>query len=220
LILWQDFYQKGLNLLIFIIKLPIKSIKNLDNSYTINNRGVFFMTRNIKILDRQFVPAGTLIIEQGSIGNRAFMVESGGVEVFIKDENGNEMILSELGTGAMVGEMAALSDGRRSASVRTKQDCVLISIPAHDLHSSMKASDSLYKRLISMIMARMKDTNMMLLHKEQQLADSEKASRLNLENVAAYLSSKQDKLQKQLIPILGQAKAAWEQFQPGDFRKD
>jgi len=178
------------------------------------------MTRNIKILDRQFVPSGTLIIEQGTMGNRAFMIESGDVEVFMKDENGNEMTLSTLGPGAMVGEMAALSDGLRSASVRTKGDCVLISIPAHDLHSSMKASDSLYKRLIRMMAARMKDTNVKLMQKEQQLVDTEKASRLNLENVATYLSSKQEKLQKQLAPILTQAKAAWEQFQPGDFRKD
>jgi len=164
------------------------------------------MSQNTKILDRQFVLAGTLIIQQGTMGNRAFMVESGSVEVFIKDQNGTEMILSDLGAGSMVGEMAALSDGLRSASVRTKEDCVLIAIPAHDLHSSMKASDSLYKRLIRMMTARMKDTNMKLLRKEQQLADAEKNSRENLENVAAYLHSKQDKLEKQLIPMLDPTK--------------
>ncbi len=177
------------------------------------------MIRNIKILDRQFIPAGTLIIEQGTIGNRAFMVETGSVEVFVKDESGNEMILSQLGPGAMVGEMAALSDGLRSASVRTSEDCVLVTIPAHDLHASMKASDTLYKRLIRMMTARMKETNMKLFQKEQQLADTEKASRKNLENVATYLSSKQDKLQKQLAPIMSQPKATWEQFQPGDFKE-
>jgi len=178
------------------------------------------MTRNIKILDRQFFPPGTVIIEQGSMGCRAFMVETGSVEVFVKDESGKEMILSELGPGAMVGEMAALSDGLRSASVRTKEECVLVSIPAHDLHASMKASDGLYKRLIRMMTVRMKETNMKLLMKEQQLADVEKASRLNLENVTTYLSAKQDKLQKHLAPLLSPAKPAWEQFEPGDFRKD
>ena len=178
------------------------------------------MTQNIKILHRQFVPAGTLIIEQGTMGSRAFMVESGSVEVFMKDDSGNEIGLSELGPGSMVGEMAALSDGMRSANVRTKDDCVLISIPAHDLLSSMRASDSLYKRLIKMMTSRMKDTNMRLLQKEKQLADAEKASRTNLEDVASYLSTKQDKLEKQLAPVLSQAKMACEQFQPGDFKKD
>lgn len=179
------------------------------------------MTKNIKILDRQFVPVGTVIIEQGTIGSRAFMVESGSLEVFMKDEGGNEITLSDLGPGAMVGEMAALSDGLRTASVRTKEDAVLITIPAHDLHASMKASDGLYKRLIRMMTARMKETNMKLLHKEQQLADVEKASRENVENVAAYLSDKQKKLKKELEPMLGQmGSVSWDQFQPGDFRKD
>src|SRR4051812_30614964 len=176
------------------------------------------MTRNIKILDRQFVPAGTLIIEQGTLGTRAFMIETGGLEVFIVDEQGNELSLTSLGPGAMVGEMAALSDGLRTASVRTSEDSVIITIPAHDLHSSMKASEGLYKRLIRMMMTRMNDTNMKLLQKEQQLADIEKASRENIENVAAYLSDKQRKLKKELVPMLGQIKASWEQFQPGDFK--
>src|SRR5947209_5491865 len=101
------------------------------------------MTKNIKILDRQFIPAGTVIIEQGTMGSRAFMIETGGVEVFVKDESGNEMTLSELGPGAMVGEMAALSDGLRTASVRTSEDSVIVTIPAHDLNASMKASEGL-----------------------------------------------------------------------------
>ena len=178
------------------------------------------MAKNIKILDRQFIPAGTIIIEQGTMGSRAFMVETGSVEVFIEDENGNEITLTELGPGAMVGEMAALSDGLRSASVRTRDDSIIVTIPAHDLHTSMKASDTLYKRLIRMMSARMKETNMKLLQKEQQLVDAEKSSRENVENVAAYLSEKQSKLKKELAPILGQIRASWEQFQPGDFRKD
>lgn len=178
------------------------------------------MTRGIKILDRQFVPAGTLIIQQGTMGSRAFMVETGAVEVFVEDEHGNEIILTEMGPGAMVGEMAALSDGVRSASVRTKEDCVLVTIPAHDLHASMKASDVLYKRLIRMMAARMKDTNMKLLQKEQQLADIHKASRLNVENVASYLSAKNEKLQREMAATVSQLKASWERFQPDDFGKD
>ncbi|MDE2335813.1 MAG: cyclic nucleotide-binding domain-containing protein [Alphaproteobacteria bacterium] len=159
-----------------------------------------------KILDRQFVPGGTLIIEQGTEGNRAFMVESGGVEVFMKNPNGTETLLAELGPGAMVGEMAALSDGLRSASVRTKADSVLIAIPAHDLNASMKASESLYKRLIRMMSSRMKDTNMKLLQREQQLAAAERASRANIDSVSAYLTEKQSKLQKELGPALGAGK--------------
>lgn len=177
------------------------------------------MTRGIKILDRQFVPAGTLIIQQGTLGSRAFMVEAGLVEVFLVDEQGRELILTDLGPGAMVGEMAALSDSIRSASVRTKEDCVLITIPAHDLQASMKASDVLYKRLIRMMSARMKDTNMKLLQKENQLTEANKIARMSVENVAHYLAAKQDKLQREMAPVVKQLQS-WDQFSPGDFGKE
>ncbi len=177
------------------------------------------MAHGTKILDRQFIPAGTLVIEQGAQGNRAFLIESGAVEVFVRNPNGSETLLAELGAGAMVGEMAALSEGVRSASVRTKADCVLIGIPAHDLTTSMKASESLYKRLIRMMSSRMKDTNMKLLQREQQLAEAEKASRRNVDSVAAYLSEKQSKIQKELAPAFALPKAEGG-FQSGDFSKD
>lgn len=166
------------------------------------------MSRSPKILDRQFITAGTLVIEQGTVGSRAFMVETGNVEVFVRDETGQELALAQLGPGAMVGEMAALSDGYRSASVRAKEDSVLISIPASDLHASMKASDSLYKRLIRMMAARMKDTNMKLLVKEQQLMAAREASEKNLACVSNYLSGKNAKLYDQLIPVIGQMKSS------------
>jgi CRP/FNR family cyclic AMP-dependent transcriptional regulator len=165
------------------------------------------MVKNIRILDRQFVPAGTLVLEQGEIGSRAYMIESGGVEVFMRDEDGKELILSRLGAGSMVGEMAAMGDGKRSASARTSEDSVLITISAHDLHASMKASDGLYKRLMHMMVSRMRDTNMKLLKKEQELGDVEKAARKNLEDVASHLSSRRNILEKEVAPLFMKADA-------------
>jgi CRP-like cAMP-binding protein len=179
------------------------------------NYGGLRMSRNIKILDRQFIPAGTLVIEQGAVGSRAYMIESGALEVFVKDDDGNEIVLSSLGPGSMVGEMAAMSDGQRSASARTTEDSVLIGISAHDLHTSMCASDGLYKRLMRMMASRMKDTNMKLLKKEQQLSEVEKASRINLDSVAAHLSAKQEKLQNEILPMV-----TGEKLHPASLKED
>ncbi len=177
------------------------------------------MSRNIKILDRQFVPAGTIVIEQGTMGSRAYMIESGTIEVFVKDDDGNEIILSQLGAGSMVGEMAAMSDGVRTASARTKEDSVLVSISAHALHTSMTASDGLYKRLMNMMASRMKDTNMKLLKKEQQLTDVEKAARQNIDDVEAHLSDKQKKLREKIGPAIGDIKSMQKSTPPEDPKK-
>lgn len=166
------------------------------------------MTRHIKILDRQFVPAGTLVLEQGTPGNRAYVVESGKIVVFIKDDNGNEVILTELGPGSLVGEMAAISDGQRCASARTWEDSVLITISAHDLHSSMRASEALQKRLMRMMVDRMRDTNIKLLEKERQLADVEQAAWMNIDAVTTHLNARRARIQTEIVPILDDIKSA------------
>ncbi len=177
------------------------------------------MSHGPKILDRQCFPAGTVVIEQDTYGSRAYMVESGSVEVYVRNANGSETLLAELGPGSVVGEMAALSDGLRSASVRTKEDSVLIAISAHNLNKSMKASDSLNKRLIHMMSLRMKDTNMKLMKREEELKEAQKASRKHVDDVAAYLLQKQSKLEKELAPVLGSTKVA-ELFKPGELFKE
>ena len=101
--------------------------------------------------------------------------------------------------------MAALSDGQRSASARTREDSVLITIFAHDLQASMHASTGLYKRMMRMMADRMKEANLKLLKKEQQLSDIEKTSWRNIESVAAHLSAKQELL-KELSPFISSAK--------------
>jgi CRP-like cAMP-binding protein len=172
------------------------------------------MSQSTRILDRKFVPAGTLIIKQGTMGNRAYMIESGIVDVFVTDADGNETILSQLGPGSLLGEMAAISEGQRSASARAREDSVVIAITAQELQASMRASDGMYKRLMRMMVDRMKDTNQKLIKKDQQLADIEKAARENLENVAAHLAAKQEKLEKEIPPLVERVKSAWDNIPP------
>ena len=178
------------------------------------------MSRHIKILDRQFIPAGTVVIEQGTLGNRAFMIESGSVEVFMIDPHGKELILAELGIGALVGEMAAMSEGLRSASVRAKGDCVLVTISAHDLQESLKASNNLYKRMMRMMTERMRDTNVKLMQKERELAAVTQASHAALQSVALNVAAKHEKLQNEITPLLDAIKGSAEKFQFSDFKRD
>lgn len=145
------------------------------------------MARHIKILDRQFIPAGTTIIEQGDMGNRAFLIERGKVEVFVKDAKGNVVILGELGAGAMIGEMAVITGGKRSASVRAIEDSVLVTITARELRDSM-GSESFFHRVMRMTRERMEDTSMKLMKKERKLATIEKKAPLNLKSATTSRS--------------------------------
>jgi CRP/FNR family transcriptional regulator, cyclic AMP receptor protein len=66
------------------------------------------------------VSPGELIIQQNSLGDEAYIITEGSVEVFIAGLS-DERTLVLLGQGQVVGELALIDHGYRSASVRASQ---------------------------------------------------------------------------------------------------
>ncbi len=64
-------------------------------------------------------PKSTLLMNEGDDTSSLFILLEGKVKVFLSDEDGKEVILSILGPGDHVGEIALLDDQPRSASVMT-----------------------------------------------------------------------------------------------------
>lgn len=129
------------------------------------------MSQN-KILDRQFFHAGAIIIRQGTTGNRAFLIESGKVEVFAEQEDGSTVHLAELGPQSIIGEMAAIADTPRSASVRAIDDTVLVAVESRQVKGSMNKSDNLFKRLTGIATDRLRDTQDKLSAESTDLPDA------------------------------------------------
>jgi CRP/FNR family cyclic AMP-dependent transcriptional regulator len=65
-------------------------------------------------------PANAVIINEGDAADSLFIVLAGRVKVYAANEAGKEVILSTLGAGEYVGELA-LDGGTRSASVMTME---------------------------------------------------------------------------------------------------
>jgi putative peptide zinc metalloprotease protein len=61
--------------------------------------------------------AGEVIIQQGDVGDRFYLVRSGRVRVRRSTDDGTEVVLGEMGAGEYFGEMALLSDAPRVATV-------------------------------------------------------------------------------------------------------
>ncbi|MCP4427513.1 MAG: cyclic nucleotide-binding domain-containing protein [Chloroflexi bacterium] len=67
------------------------------------------------------VAPGELIIEQGTTGQEMYVVGDGSVDVFIhSDDQIRNLVV--LGKGQVIGEMALIDQGHRSASVRATKD--------------------------------------------------------------------------------------------------
>ncbi|MDQ2105628.1 cyclic nucleotide-binding domain-containing protein [Azospirillum isscasi] len=75
------------------------------------------MTRHGPDLPTRRFPADTLLIRQGEAGDCAWLIQSGELEVLLDGPDGPRR-LGTVGANAIVGEMALLDDGQRSATVR------------------------------------------------------------------------------------------------------
>lgn len=175
------------------------------------------MARNIKILDRQAVPAGVIVIKQGTTGQHAYVIESGKVEVFIQDAAGNITVVAELGPEAMFGEMSSIAGGGlRSASVRTIENSVLVTISADDMQESIRTSPGLHTRLMRMVTDRMWDNNTKLWGNKQEQPEEARQAALTLKDIALQISkAKLADLGKdrEKAPILSMIKSTLEKFQ-------
>ncbi|WP_420642359.1 cyclic nucleotide-binding domain-containing protein [Candidatus Leptofilum sp.] len=73
------------------------------------------------ICQEKSIGAGEVIIRQNTTGNEMYIVAEGSAEVFIQGVD-DARSLVVLGKGQVIGEMALIDQGYRSASVRTTRE--------------------------------------------------------------------------------------------------
>ncbi|MFN8635908.1 MAG: cyclic nucleotide-binding domain-containing protein [Chloroflexota bacterium] len=79
--------------------------------------------------------AGDVIVEQGTEGDRFFVIVDGRVEVVRSEPDGAETVLAELTVGDFFGEMALLNRAPRSATVRALSPVETYTLTAEELQS-------------------------------------------------------------------------------------
>jgi putative ABC transport system ATP-binding protein len=78
-------------------------------------------------MQRESHPAETVIIRQGDEGEKFYIVRSGKVDV-LKEVDGKEEFLVQLGPGDFFGELALLKQAPRAATVRAVEDVELLTL--------------------------------------------------------------------------------------------
>ncbi|HEX2221927.1 MAG TPA: ATP-binding protein [Candidatus Limnocylindria bacterium] len=135
------------------------------------------------------VPAGDLLIEEGTPGDCFFVIASGELEVS-RETDGVELPLARVGPGAVQGEMAALEGGERTASVRAITDVDALWIPAAALRELVGASPDAAVAIVRTIAGRLRSTEALLSQREKLAALGTLAAGLahELNNPAAAIS--------------------------------
>lgn len=102
---------------------------------------------------RQVFAPGDMIMTQGEMGDNAYLIEDGQVEVFVTDDNAAQT-LGKRGTGAIIGEMAIVDSRPRTASVRALTPCTLLAISREDFERRLAHADPVMKMVMQVILAR------------------------------------------------------------------
>lgn len=72
---------------------------------------------------KQPLEAGDLLFEQGAEASALYIIQSGEVQVRAADPMGEDIVLAILGSSTIVGELALIDGGPRSATVEALSDC-------------------------------------------------------------------------------------------------
>jgi CRP-like cAMP-binding protein len=80
-----------------------------------------------------------VLFNKGDFGDSVFIVEAGKLKVVSTDAEGNEVVLNQVGPGAILGEMSLLDQGPRSAGVVAISKVDLLALSSDDFLVALQA---------------------------------------------------------------------------------
>jgi diguanylate cyclase len=102
---------------------------------------------------RQQFQVGEYLFREGDAPGAAFLLESGQVEISIQ-QGGSTVVLSHLGEGELIGEMAVIDEAPRSASARATQPTSVTRIEREQINERLAEADPIVGLLLQKLLAR------------------------------------------------------------------
>lgn len=119
------------------------------------------------LLDRgevKTLPGNQTLFKEGDPPAAVLLVLTGKLDVFV-ERHGRDMVLTQAGPGAIVGELAVLCGIPRSASVRASGDAVVLELSSKSFRSLLLSDAFLSERVFRQSLRT-------LIEKEQSLIES------------------------------------------------
>jgi EAL domain-containing protein (putative c-di-GMP-specific phosphodiesterase class I) len=112
-------------------------------------------------LFRHTVPAGALIFREGEVGDVAYIVDRGRVEIAAL-RGGRKTVLAHLGPGELFGEMALIDEQVRSATAQAVEETTLIVVQRDQVRQKIDGADPLLSLLLKVVLDRLRQTTRLL----------------------------------------------------------
>jgi predicted acylesterase/phospholipase RssA/CRP-like cAMP-binding protein len=113
-----------------------------------------------------YLKKNKILFHQSSLSTNLYLVVSGKLVVFLKQDNGEKKILNTIGSGETVGEMGALSNEPRSATVKALEDSVLLKLSSDEFNHLIKMYPFVMEKTFTNLMQRSRTLIQMVLNHE------------------------------------------------------
>ncbi len=117
--------------------------------------------------------AGSQVIEENEIASALYLVSEGRVAVKMKSRAGQEVVIDELGPGAVIGWSAVLDDQTFTAAVSTLEPSTLVALDGAELRQLFQKNPVIWGRVVNSIANVISSR---LAHLRAKLADEPFAS--------------------------------------------
>ncbi|MEX2642516.1 MAG: cyclic nucleotide-binding domain-containing protein [Acetobacterales bacterium] len=124
-------------------------------------------------LERRVYYKDQLVFREGATAADVYIIQTGRIEIF-KKRDGSETSLAILGPNAIFGEMALVSDKRRSASARALTETVCHVIQEADFRARLDESGRFSDALIRVLAENVRSTSELLTSREADLVARER----------------------------------------------
>ncbi|MGH6900650.1 MAG: cyclic nucleotide-binding domain-containing protein, partial [Geminicoccaceae bacterium] len=138
-----DATEVDMEQLLFLKRIPLFGSLSLDTLLALS-----------RVLATESYVAGETVFADGSPGHCLYLIRSGMLEVR-KDQR----LLSRLGAGTYVGEMALIDDAPRSASVVVTEDCTLLRLDRAAFEDLTEDYPAMLRELCRMLAFNLREAN-------------------------------------------------------------
>lgn len=129
--------------------------------------------------------AGQTIFRYGDPGESVYVISSGEVEVYFKNDTGERIVLEVAGRGDFFGELSFLDQGGRSASVEARLDTTTLRLDRDDLRQFLFKRPEASLDLLAALARRQRATVERLRHTASRNVNEEMADQRTLVQKAA-----------------------------------
>jgi len=134
-------------------------------------------------------PAGTILFQRGDPGETLYIVRHGEVEVFMKNDTGDRLVLETAHPGDFLGEISLLDGGPRTASALVTKDLEGLVIGRIDLEEFLIQHPAASMSLLAAMGRRLRETNRLLRHSaSRDINEETEDKRTTVMKVADWIS--------------------------------